>query len=406
MATRVKTGWTKNLLLLVVTVIVMFAAAEIAVRVLFHQAQLGTVIRFDPMLGWSLDPGSSHHAQHNQRDIDYHIRINQLGMRDRQITVEKPEGIRRILVLGDSFVFGTGVEAEWRTTDVIGRALGDDVEVINAGVSGWGNGQELVNYETKLRRLHPDVVVLTIMAANDIINNMLDHLFLETAPKPRFTLVKGELRWSGPISQPPPPPMTLRRMLGKSQFLVLMKRRLDSFREHPEVDRGVAAESGLEPEWMRRGYSHWLVYERDHDTLNEGWEITDAILQRFAKDCREDGVELIVMAFPLKIEVDDAWRERLLGRADVDPATLDLDLPYRKLRQICQRNGIDFIYPLEEFRGGATRRNLYFRLDGHPNRYGHMMAARVLLDHLRDHHGYSFDIPPHDRSEFAELRAE
>lgn len=396
-----------NAILVVVALALAFIAAEVFLRLVYHPENLGTVIRFDASLGWSLEPGAHMHSVDNMRDLDYKIDISSLGLRDREITVQPEPGVKRILVLGDSFVFGAGVETQWRMTDVMGRALGADVEVINAGVSGWGTDQEVVHYETVLRKLHPDVVVLTMMVANDVINNMLDHLFLTpTTPKPRFYPEGDRLVWSGPIAKPKSDKrINLRALLRKSRVIVLTKRSMNVFFDRPEQDRGVAAESGLELEWMRRGYSHWLVYEHEHQsTLEEGWSLTEGILRRLAEDCAGDGAELVVMAFPLKIEVQDEWRARLMSRAGVEESALDLDRPYERLGSFCEANGIEFMYPLEEFREGAKHRDLYFRLDGHPNRYGHIMAARVLLDRLKAFHEYNFAIPPADRAEFAALR--
>jgi len=95
-----------------------------------------------------------------------------------EVVREKKPGTKRILIIGDSIAFGTGVDAEWRFSDFLSRALGDDVEVINAGVCGWGTDQELLYYEKAGKDLDADIVILTFTMANDVLNNMLDHLFL------------------------------------------------------------------------------------------------------------------------------------------------------------------------------------------------------------------------------------
>jgi hypothetical protein len=360
----------KNALVVLVALFLAFALCEGIVRLFYDPENLGTVIRFDENLGWSLDPGAHLHSRDHEHDLDYRIRINSLGLRDREIVEKKPPGVRRVLLVGDSFVFGTGIEARWRTSDILGRALQDNVEVINAGVSGWGTGQELVHYESTLRQLEPDVVILTMMMANDVINNTLDHLFLGDASKPRFTLEGEKLTWSGPVERPPKARPNLRSTLKKSHLLVLAKRRIDAMRSK----------------------------------LEQGWAVTERLLDRFAADCEADGVEFIVFAFPLKIEVDDAWRERLLTRAQVSPKSLDLKKPYRRLSEYCESRGIEFLYPLDEFRAAAQRRNLYLMLDGHPSRYGHFAAAGVLLKRLNAYHNYDFAISAIDEPLFAELQ--
>jgi len=72
------------------------------------------------------------------------VRRNSLGLRDIDYASPKPPGVKRVLFLGDSFTFGSGVErddavfpelVEQRLAGAL-RAQGDDVEVLNAGVPG------------------------------------------------------------------------------------------------------------------------------------------------------------------------------------------------------------------------------------------------------------------------------
>jgi hypothetical protein len=149
-----------NAILLVVTVAVLLVAAEITLRFVYHPEFLGTVIRYDSLLGWSLQPNSSLVSVDAQRDFRYRIDVNHVGLRDREITVEKPDGIHRVLVLGDSFAFGLGLEFGDRFSDLLGSSLGDGVEVINAGVPGWGTDREMLFYQPR-PSFAPDVVVLT-----------------------------------------------------------------------------------------------------------------------------------------------------------------------------------------------------------------------------------------------------
>ncbi|MCK4775175.1 MAG: hypothetical protein KAT30_10335, partial [Candidatus Krumholzibacteria bacterium] len=93
-----------NLILTVAAFTTVFLTAEIAVRVLYHPENLGTVIQFDPYLGWSLEPNSTLRSVDHQHDLDYLIHINSLGMREQETPLRKPEGTKRILILGDSGV--------------------------------------------------------------------------------------------------------------------------------------------------------------------------------------------------------------------------------------------------------------------------------------------------------------
>lgn len=377
----------RSLALAAATLIVLLVVAEVAARMFYHPPNLGKIIQFDPVLGWSLRPSSHLHCVDHTRHFDYRIAINSLGMRNDEITPQGDPGRKRILVTGDSFVFGTGNDQRWRFSDIMGRVLSDEAQVINVGVAGWGTDQELLHFERIGRSLKPDIVILTMMMANDVVNNMLDHLFLASAPKPRFTLRGDSLVLVGNLDERAHRPRRrIRDLAVRSRFLVFVKRRFDRLRHRPSAKKyGVAAESGVEEEW-RPGYpSHWTVFQREYpEEFETAWGATEAMLLRFAELCREDDIHLLVFAFPLKFEVDDEWRSRLCRRTGQPETSLDATKPYRRLSRFCLSHDIDFIYPLGAFREATTGHRQYFDVDGHPNRWGNATAARCLLDALHE----------------------
>jgi len=395
-----------NALVALVALIVVFALAEAAARVLYHPENLNSVIQFDRHLGWSLKPGSSLHSVDTVRDLDYTIRVNRFGMREREFDPARKAGTRRILFVGDSFGFGAGVDEGRRVSEFVARAL-PGTDVINASVCGWGTDQELIQYERFDRTLDPDVVVLVFCMSNDVLNNMLDHLYLGTTPKPRFVLEADSLVLTRGDIEPPriAARHRVRNLLRQSRLLLFAKRRIDAVRttgvEAREVNAGPAALSGGEPGFTRadakHAHSHWSVFEKQYDAETEaGWAVTEALLSRFAADCRRDGADLIVLAFPLEIEVDDAWRDTAIANAGIDPDRLDIAKPFGRLESICDNLGVEYLHPVVEFRDAARHRGLYFQRDVHPNAYGHAVAARALLEELHDRHGVDYTIAAGD----------
>lgn len=95
----------------------------------------------------------------------FHITINSFGFRGREITEKKPPGVVRIMVLGDSYTFGDGVDDEdtlpWALEDMLNeRDAGVRYEVINAGVMGSYIKNESELYFNYARRFDPDVLIL------------------------------------------------------------------------------------------------------------------------------------------------------------------------------------------------------------------------------------------------------
>lgn len=104
------------------------------------------------------------------------VRINSLGFRDRrEYQLEKPAGVFRILVLGDSVTFGHGTLDDTTYPYLLEQRLRrwrPDVnwEVWNLGVPGYNTRQELDYLEEIGPRAKPDVVVVGFFP-NDFTGN-------------------------------------------------------------------------------------------------------------------------------------------------------------------------------------------------------------------------------------------
>lgn len=114
------------------------------------------------------------------------VRTNEMGLREHPIGPKQP-GRTRILMLGDSVLFGWGVRAE----DTCSRQLetllrtrdGIDAETINSGVVGYNSYQEMTFLETRGAAIQPDAVVL-LYVDNDVeeINPARPHMGLRPDP--------------------------------------------------------------------------------------------------------------------------------------------------------------------------------------------------------------------------------
>ena len=129
----------------------------------------------DPYRGWGLNPLA--HGWYRREGLSY-LRINRDGFRGPDYPLQKPPGVIRIAVLGDSYVEAMQVAENETFTAVIQRDLADcpalrgkRVEAINFGVDGYGTAQELAVLQRKAWAYSPDIVVLAIFLGNDIRNN-------------------------------------------------------------------------------------------------------------------------------------------------------------------------------------------------------------------------------------------
>jgi lysophospholipase L1-like esterase len=120
------------------------------------------------------------HYRHKSADVTVWFRINSRGLRaDREYPYEKPAETKRIVSLGDSFTAGYEVDVEQTFSSVLERNLrsrGHDVEVINAGVSGYSTAEACLYLERELLEYDPDLVLISFFG-NDLVDNVRANLF-------------------------------------------------------------------------------------------------------------------------------------------------------------------------------------------------------------------------------------
>ena len=123
-----------------------------------------------PFMGYALRPGFE---RPGNKQGKYQIRVNSLGMRGQDMSIEKPAGTYRILCDGGSTVFSTGASRDENAWPAVletilneGAKAGPRYEVGNCGVPGWCTTESLINLELNLVDLSPDAIVL-YHGAND-----------------------------------------------------------------------------------------------------------------------------------------------------------------------------------------------------------------------------------------------
>jgi len=121
-----------------------------------------------PEILYRLVPGSSGHYN------GAFAKVNQHGLRGPEFPERKPPGEFRIVVLGDSMVFGVGVDDADTLPARLEAALKDragagPIRVLNEGVFGYNLAQETRHFEDVGARLRPDLLLLSLVH-NDMDN--------------------------------------------------------------------------------------------------------------------------------------------------------------------------------------------------------------------------------------------
>ncbi|MGB6706278.1 MAG: SGNH/GDSL hydrolase family protein [Pseudolabrys sp.] len=139
------------------------ALAEGLVRVFYPHARdiviSGHPFILDDELGWKLAPSktTTHHCLY----FDTGYTTNSFGFRDKPRSTAKSDDAYRILLYGDSLIFGWGLNDGERFSDLIENERAG-LEIWNLGVPGWGLDQEILLNEKEGKLLHADEVIFFV----------------------------------------------------------------------------------------------------------------------------------------------------------------------------------------------------------------------------------------------------
>ena len=143
--------------------IVALAGAEVAVRLL----GLADKLVSDPAFESSDRPGVGYQYKRNFRGRVHGetlLLTNRQGLRDREYSLKKSVGRMRVVVMGDSVVFGQGVACREVFTELLEESLTATlcrpVDVVNFGVQGYTLDNEVSRFATDAIQYQPDVAIL------------------------------------------------------------------------------------------------------------------------------------------------------------------------------------------------------------------------------------------------------
>lgn len=337
------------------------AGAELLVRLCAPQAVGVAPAMYvaDSLLIHALSPGYS--GVLRSGEYTTHVALNERGFRGPSW---RAEARRRVLVLGDSFTFGYGVEYEQAYPAVTERMLaqaGCSAAVFNAGVPGYGTMQEWELARRLIPRTMPQAVVLGFTVGSDLTDNLEQGLRPESGYEVRngFLVQKGT---------PAGTPLPLKAWFQEHSHLYVLLQRA----------RVRAALRGARGPRNRRACEHFMAAEPCGD-LAKAWDLTVESLRGIDAACEEAGAHLVVLIIPHPVQVDEElWRRE---RARFGGEELDRFGVNRTVAALCEALEARCVDPLSRLREGPPRR-LFYRLDRHLTVEGHGRVAEALAAEL------------------------
>jgi hypothetical protein len=366
-----------NAVLVLTSLAVTAAALEAYFRVFSPQiTEHDSLFEYDAELGWRFVAGREGTILHREESLQS-IRTNADGFRDAPFGARRA-GVRRIVVLGDSFVSNVDVAPEAVFTEVLESLLGD-AEVFNLGVNGYGPVQESLLLRHALARFEPDLVLVQIFLGNDV-EDSIDRSWVKALPRPTAALgAKGERL----ILKPPPPyqepPGARRRGLERLHLFHFLADRWDVLR------RELSARQAPDDPFAEYATTFLYLSRRNPvPAVRAAFRVMELLMLEMSRSCREAGVPLLFVVAPSIRQVDEErWQEVLRAHA-ADKQDYDRLGLNRTFEEIAARNGLTLLDLTPRLlREAAAGRRLYHEREQHWTAEGNRVVAEEIAGFLR-----------------------
>jgi hypothetical protein len=417
--------WLKRILLSLALVLFGVAAAiliiEIGLRIVPAATWKGLIsktpvrhvlFQTDRKIGWVHVPLAQTIWQ-GTGEYEVEVKINSLGLRDYERPYQKPPGTFRILALGDSLTEGLQVPLEQTFTARLEKCLAGQVnqpvEVINAGVSAYGPGDELLFFTQTGLNYDPDLVLTALYIGNDFEDMIrdIDGNMIQSFGGYQFYLKEGRLEkawldWTDPDETVPPLERFLRRT-SKLYYLInapdsTVREQLEEWAEDwwPEAD---VAPAPAAPPRDLPDYAYdedIIIFTKNFPEnrlvsppVKTMWALFQASLQQLQAEVAAQQIPLAAVIIPAGPQIHSALYEALVSKKEKQHKGLagvewDVSAPDKAISRFLAHQNIPGLDLLADFQDYAQTHPdlLYFPKDGHFNSLGHQITAELTCQWL------------------------
>lgn len=378
--------WLFRLLLFLFVIFLCLVVIEIFIRFLQYQRYPPSAVRqSDTQVHHSFRPNTEASAS----DFDWKTtyKINSLGMRDYPYSIDKPENTFRILMMGDSFTEGQGVQMEQTFVKLLETKLREkikdkNIEVLNTGTLSYSPLLEYLYLKDRGLKLKPDLVVVNFDESDisDDLNYDAQAIKGEGAIPIGFPKIEFKDEGEPKDKLLPFLPKEFKKFMRVNVRLYQVvgdSIRSKELRIYPEI--------GNTHVTVGDPISDRLLLTRDDvKDFNNLWTLTERNLDLIKKLLDENKIALVVATYPYGHQV--STKEWAVGRKmwSLDNDKVYGDRAMQKVEELGKKYNFQVVNVLEDFQKSSQEGKfpLFFKSDGHFTPLGHEVMAQALEEKL------------------------
>ena len=295
------------------------------------------------------------------------VKTNSFGFHSREYSLEKPEGVFRIALIGDSFIEAMQVKQDKTVAALLEQKLNSlnsrlyRYEVIPFGISSHGTYKNILYFENYAAQFKPDLVI-DALALNDIEDDFLESdIFFDQDDK---LVMRPVFSQPGGVLKP------VKKILRKSVLITTLRKSYLIFKSNPKKNS-----DKLSP-------SVEILLSEYNDLWQEAWVLQKKLLKNLNETAARNNSSFMLISLTDGYRVHSDLLEKF--KATTQGNSIDLDKPEKILSSIAQENSFSYLALNPLFRDRAQRERgiTVWPCDGHWNEKGHEWTADALFDYL------------------------
>jgi len=314
----------------------------------------------DSVLGWTHNPDIKTEVNTGERTVTYISDANGFRISESDLA-GIPEGVLKVAVIGDSFVEALTVENDETFAKLLQKKFADEkinTSFINTGCAGWNPLQYLRSAEQSYRQINPDLAVVFLYVANDIMKaqdtvitvrkiNVLHKLRMPVSLS--FSELKDALFY--PVND---------FFEARSHLFIFLKQRSEN----------ILSQIGL------TAYYFPDVFLKS-EAASGRWAITANTCLQIQRFFDTKGVPVVFFLLPAPYQVYPEVFNNYIKGFSIDKNAVDIIQPNIILKE--KLKGLNYFDLLDELKKYASDgRQLYGEIDRHFNVEGHKVTADIL----------------------------
>lgn len=303
------------------------------------------------------------------------VKTNSLGLRNNEIAEKKPQNMKRIVFLGDSFTMGLGVGETQAFPRLVEQSLNTKentmiIQTINAGINGVGPLYEYVYLKKAAIKFQPDVVVVGFVPWKDVPWDVHDLEFVSrtdadglpdaVGSKKVYVDSRGYLRdTSLPLRFTVP-------FVRSSSLIQLALRVIVPIRDM----------------YIGGFTDSFCIFQLTCHTLDNAKEITKKTFLDMKAILDQHNAQLLVVLIPAEFQIySNTAPGKYFANTSIGLNPVEKRRPHVEFNKFFEEKGISYVDLLPVFYEHLQDKS-FFDLDTHWNSSGHEIAASSISQKL------------------------